>query len=151
MNTDNKHSAITANMMWGKIVFGIAVLVVMLFIVIGEIVFPDERDNDKIRGSFQLFEAQWQQVLANGDRIPVEVPGDIPAEFGEVITLVTTVPEGVYDGEIICFHVIWQDIDIYIDGELRLSYSTKDSRPFGTNSAFRYLFLELEEKMQEKS
>ena len=77
-------------------------------------------------------------------QVYAEVPGKVPAEHGEVVTLVTTLPENIYDRETLCFRTIWQDVDIYIDGELRESYNTKASRPFGTNSAFRYVFVDLE-------
>jgi len=67
-------------------------------------------------------------------------------EKPEVVELVTTLPQNLYDRQMLCFRTIWQDVDIYVDGELRQSYTTKDSRPFGTNSAMRYLFLELREE-----
>ena len=125
--------------------FFIAVLMLILvFLVIGQQIYPDERDT--MATSCEVFDAQWQQVLENGERVDVTVPGQIPAQWGEVVTIATTLPEGLYNGESICFRPIWQDVDIYVDGELRVSYSTEDSRPFGKNSAFRCLFLQLNEE-----
>lgn len=122
-----------------------AILVfVLAFLIIGQKVFPDERD--MLVTECETFEAQWQQVLENGERKDVTVPGQIPAQWGEVVTLTTTLPEALHNGESLCFRTIWQDVDIYVDGELRLSYSTEDSRPFGKNSAFRCLFLALNEE-----
>lgn len=124
--------------------FLLAVTLLMLaFLVVGEIVFPDERDRQE--QDCQVFEAQWYQELENGERIAVEVPGSVPAEFGELVTLVTTLPEDLLSDDVICFRPIWQDVDIYVGGELRVSYSTEETRPFGLNSAFKYVFLELEE------
>lgn len=127
-----------------KVFFGVVAFVVLLLFAIGEIVFPDERD--AIDKECEVFETDWYQVLANGERKPIEVPSKVPAEFGEVITIETTLPQDIYNRENLCFRVVWQDAEVYIDGELRESYTTEDSRPFGTNSAFRYLFVELYEE-----
>ena len=39
-----------------------------------------------------------------------------------------------------------QDIKVYIDGVLRESYSTKDTRLFGKTSVGRYLLIELDQE-----
>lgn len=142
MNKENKTNLITSFIKASKIFFGVVLFLIFLFLVIGEIVLPDERDERKLE--CELFEADWQQVFENGDRIPVELPGKIETEWGEMVTIVTMLPENIYDRQMIAFRPVWQDVEIYIDGELRQSYTTKDSRPFGTNSAFRYLFVELQ-------
>lgn len=136
-----KRNQVTSFIGVSKIFFGVALLFAFLFLLIGEIVLPDERDKKK--AECEVFEASWQQVLENGERIPVELPGKIEAEWGEIVTVAATLPEGVHDGQVIVFRPIWQDVEIYVDGELRQSYNTKNSRPFGTNSPFRYLFVEL--------
>lgn len=122
-----------------QIFFGIATFLVLLFLVIGELLLPSE--SDEVVTECRVFEASWQQVLENGDR----VPGKIPAEYGEVVTLTTTIPYDIHEGENLCFRTVWQDVDIYIGDELRRSYSTEHSRPFGINSAFRYIFVELQD------
>ena len=99
-------------------------LLVLLFVLIGQFIFPDERDRTSTE--CQVFDTQWQQILENGDRIDVCVPGKIPAKWGEKVSIVTTLPEKVYSSETICFRSIWQDVEVYIDGELRQSYSTKN-------------------------
>ena len=121
-----------------------ATCLVLAFLLIGGMVFPDERD--VVTTQCRLFEATWQQVLENGERIPAEVPGTIEVPEGEVVTLVTNVPEGIRNGENLCFRTIWQNVDIYVGEEHRNHYDTSNSRPFGTNSAMRYIFLELGEE-----
>lgn len=143
MNTRNKHNLFTVYTTAAKIFFSIAVLILFLFGIIGEIIYPDERD--VLNTNCRIFETQWEQVLENGDKVSVEVPGKVQAEFGEVVTLTTTLPQDIHTGECLCFRPIWQDVTIYIDGELRLNYNTIDSRPFGENSPMRYLFVELYE------
>ncbi len=131
---------------WMKITptFFITVLtIILIFLVIGQSIFPDERDS--MATKCDVFDAQWQQILENGERVDVAVPGKIPAQWGEVVTLTTILPDDLQNGESLCFRSIWQDVNIYVDGELRLSYTTKDTRPFGKNSAFRCLFLQLKE------
>ncbi len=129
---------------FAKIFFGVAIFLMMAFLFVGEVIFPDERDMGET--DCQIFEAQWEQVLENGERIPIEVPGSVPAKYGEVITIVTTLPKDLNNDDVISFRPIWQDVDIYIDGEHRVSYSTEDTRPFGLNSAFRHVFVELNEE-----
>ncbi len=148
MNTKDKSSISGICMKIAKWLLIIANILLFLFIVIGESVCPDERD---VSGTdARLFAPQWYHVLENGDRVPIEVPGKVDAEYGEVVTVVTTLPDDITGGECICFRPIWQDVTIYIDGELRVNYNTKDSRPFGTNSAFRYVFVDLTEADEGK-
>ncbi len=126
------------------------IIVVLLFAVffLGQMLFPDERDS--LNTNCRIFEANWQRIMEDGSRIETELPGKVPAQHGEIVRLVTTLPQDFYTGENITFRPVWQDVNIYIDGELRLSHSTKDSRPFGTNSPMRYLFIELSEEDRGK-
>lgn len=147
MEAKEKHSISDICMKMAKIVMAIATFLLFAFLIVGGMLYPDERD---ITGKCQLFEAQWYRVLENGDRIPVEVPGKMDADYGEVVTLVTTLPDEIICGESICFRPIWQDVTVYVGGEERVNYTTKDSRPFGTNSAFRYVFVDLTEEDEGK-
>jgi len=123
-------------------IFTIIILVLFFYLVIGECVFPDERDS--LSAHSQEFEASWVRVLENGETIPVEVPGKLPAARNEVVSLSTTLPDTILINSMLCFEPIWQDADVYIDGELRYHYNTENSRPFGTSSTTRYLFVALE-------
>ncbi|MBO5167348.1 MAG: response regulator [Lachnospiraceae bacterium] len=144
MKKADKKNLLLSYIKGAKAVFFTAVTLVFAFWIIGSFISPDERED--IKTDCREFEAEWQQVVENGEKIPVEVPGKLPAEYGEVITLTTILPEDVYTGECLCFRPVWQDVTIYIDGQLRLDYSTEESRPFGINSTMRYLFLELREE-----
>lgn len=141
MNT--KHNLFTSYTTIAQTFFNIVVFLLLLFGVIGQFIFPDERD--VLNTNCRLFETTWEQLLENGEKVPVKVPGKIRTDFGEVITLTTTLPDEIAQGECLCFRPIWQDVTIYVDGELRVDYSTKNSRPFGINSPMRYLFVELSE------
>ena len=148
MTTKDKQNPFTAYIAVTKTFFLIASFVIFLFGIIGLSVLPDERD--AINTNCRSFDASWEQILDNGERIAVEIPGKIPAEFGEVVTIATTLPSKIQTGEHICFRLIWQDAEIYIGDELRETYTTKDSRFFGTNSPTRYVFAELYEKDASK-
>ncbi len=143
MNKKEKVNISALCMKIAKILLVISNVLLFLFIVIGEAVYPDERDLSSV--DCRVFESEWYQVTDTGERIPVEVPGKIPAEYGEELTVVTTLPADITCGESICFRTIWQDVKIYVGEELRVDYTTKDSRPFGTNSAYRYHFVDLTE------
>jgi len=125
-------------------ILGVILILCALFLCIGSWVMPTERYENS--SGCREFKAEWYHVLENGETNPVEVPGKIPAKQGEVVTLSTTLPTEIESDEVLCFRSVWQDVNIYIDGELRVQYSTKDTRPFGENSAFRYLFVELEKE-----
>lgn len=124
-----------------KIYFAVAVIGIFMFLVLAQFVMPDERD--KFQNECRVFEAEWQRVLENGERIAIVYPGKIPAERGERVTIVTTVPMNINEGEAICFSPVWQDVSIYVGDSLRVLYDTKDSRPFGSNSPQRNLFVNL--------
>lgn len=143
MNTNDKLNSFTTYINAIKIFFYISVTLLLVFGIIAEIIFPDERD--VITTNCRIFESDWEQILDNGDRVAVKVPGKVKADYGEVVTFSTTLPESISPGECLCFRPIWQDVSIYIDGELRQSYNTDNSRPFGINSPMRYVFVELQD------
>lgn len=124
-----------------KLSFTLSLIVVLVFYIFGQIILPSERDVLVLESN--KFNADWEQISDNGDRIPVEVPGKVKAEPGEEVRVVTTLPADMDTEQVMAFSTIWQDAKIYIDGELRAEYSTKDTRPFGKNSTFRYVFVEL--------
>ncbi len=124
-----------------KIFFSIATFAFLFYMVVSQLVMPDEREDSSAK--CRVFETEWQRVLENGEKIPVEIPAKLDARWGEIVTLTTTLPENIVDGECLCFHAIWQDVRVYIDGELRLDYNTDKIRPFGKNSSTRYLFVEV--------
>lgn len=125
-------------------IFRIVLILLGLFLCVASWVLPSERK--KMEFDCTEFETEWYHVRDNGEMVLVQVPGKVPAQRGEPVTLMTTLPKEIRSGETIFFRPVMQDVDIYIDGKLRLHYDTKASRPFGENSVFRYLPVELEEE-----
>lgn len=138
-----KHNSISTFIHIGQLFFRVAVFFVFAFILIGEIVLPSERDVAQM--NFREYAGEWNRVLDDGERISANFPGKVQAKEGELVRFVTILPDDIHSGEQICFRAIWQDVNIYIDGVLRESYNTINSRPFGMNSAFRYVFADLQE------
>lgn len=141
MNTNTKEKIFTLYTCIAKYFFIFAVIFIFLFGIIGLLILPDERD--KITSNCQNYISEWTQILENGEKIPVTIPGKIPAESGEIITITTTLPNELTDSTYMCFRLIWQDAEIYVGDELRQIYNTTNSRFFGTNSPTKYVFVKL--------
>lgn len=124
--------------------FGVSLILCAIFLIVGEIVFPDERDvADR---SIQYMETDWYRIMDDGQKVSIEVPCNLDVPWGEVVTIGTILPDNVKNGESICFRPVWQDIWVYVDGQLRAEHDLSDSRPYGKNSAFKHVFLELGEE-----
>lgn len=124
-----------------KRIFAICVICVLLYFVLGECVLPaDEWGNG---AGFQSYSGQWERVMEDGSRVMQEVPGRCQAARNEVVTLETTLPETLPEDTYLCFRSAKQDMEIYVDGQLRQQYSTENTRLFGKTSAVVYLFLDI--------
>lgn len=124
-------------------VFLCIIIICVVFLCVGSWLLPTE--SDEITTRCKEFQTEWYHVLENGEKELIEVPGQISAKWGELVTLTTTLPDKIEGGDTLCFRTTWQDVNIFVDGKLRVQYCTEGSRPFGRNSAFRYLFLDLDE------
>lgn len=102
-------------------ILGLMIIAAFVFFFIGEAVLPPENLEDI--GEFGLYEGEWVQVLDNGTKEAIEVPGECMAEHGEWVTIETVLPEDIRD---ISFSIrsMQQDFKIYVGDELR-----KDIRP----------------------
>ena len=126
-----------------KNTFIVSIVVVMIFFVYGQVMLPKEKEILKFQ--CEEFRGDWEYISDTGERISVKIPGKVEAEAGEEVRIVTTLPDEIDENGVLAFRTVWQDARIYVGNELRVEYSTRESRPFGRNSAFRYVFVELEE------
>lgn len=69
------------------------------------------------------------------------MPGNYEVEPGDTMVISTVLPDD-YNQETIEIRSSQQNLRFYIDGKLRQEYDTSDTRPFGSNSASRYIFCE---------
>lgn len=127
-----------------QLTFYILMFLIIAAFIVGESVYPSERTkmsldaNIRYTGTFT-----WEK--ADGSSEVIQVPGQYDVPAGETMVLTTVLPED-YNANAIGLRSSLQDVKYYIDGELRDSYDTKDTRPFGKNSASRYVFCETSEK-----
>lgn len=51
----------------------------------------------------------------------------------------------VFNANVMAIRASLQTVRFYVDGSLRAEYDTKDTRPFGKDSASRYVFCNMSE------
>ena len=129
--------------MIGKYNFGIffhvVILVLLAAFVLGQRIYPSERDT--VTEESITFTGTFYRVLADGTEEEIPVPGrcDVPA--GELLVIRSVLPQD-YKENTIAIRSSLENVRIYIGGELRTVYDTENTRPFGKNSASRYVFCE---------
>ena len=95
---------------------------------------------------YGVFNTDWYQVMDDGSKVPIDVPGKCSAKKNELVTITSKVPNKLELGEIttwLCFRTTKQDMAVYIDGKLRKEYNTKDTRLWGKTSVSTYFFVPL--------
>lgn len=123
-----------------QLVLGFFLLWVLLFFVIGEFVWPEDIPSEQ--GACSVMVADWERVYSDGSRESVKLPGFWEEKRDVTVRVETQLPDGQEEtwG---CIRSSQQDIRVFVDGNLRASYSTKDTRLFGKNSASAYVFFKI--------
>lgn len=124
-------------------IFSLLIVCVFAYFFIGEVFL--ESDSPDSSSFSENYMGEWKQVMPDGDRIPIEIPGKCHAERNEVVTIETRLPETIQQTVSLCFRSAKQDMKFYIDGELRQQFSTRDTSLFGKTSAMAYVFLMIHE------
>ncbi|MBQ8800245.1 MAG: response regulator [Lachnospiraceae bacterium] len=124
-------------------ILGGILCVVLLYLVLGEIFGTQEITMDE--GTCGVLQTSWERVYEDGTREPVTLPGVWNEEPKKAVRAEAVLPE-LQDGIYGCMRASQQDVWIYVGGELRKEYSTKDTRPFGKTSASAYVFFPLYEE-----
>lgn len=124
-----------------KRIFGVLVVILLGYFILGEVFL----EPDVVQGEYRCeeFSGEWFRVNEDGTRSGIAIPGKYEAKRNEKMTVETTLPESIPGNSFLCFRSAKQEMHIYVDGELRQEYSTKDTRLFGKVSAVAYIFLEL--------
>ncbi|MBO5246661.1 MAG: response regulator [Eubacterium sp.] len=131
------------NKIWSKIVkyiLGMMLVGSFVFFFAGQILLPTE--NDRTSETFRAYEGKWEQVLPDGSREEMQVPGDSKVAPGEWASVVTMLPQEL-DYLHFCIRSMQQEMKIYVDDILRKEYSTLDTQPVGTTSTMTYVFFEV--------
>lgn len=127
-----------------KIAFYLFVTISLVAFIGIQLFYPSERESsarpDNLRFEGTLY---WEKP--DGTTEEIVCPGNYPVEPGETMVISATLPED-YKETSLCIRGSQQDVRFYIDGELRSEYDTKNTRPFGSNSASRYVFCATSER-----
>lgn len=125
-----------------KHIFTILIILLLSYFIFGELFL----EADQVQGEFRCeeFSGEWFQVHEDGTRTPIEIPGKYELERNKRMTVETTLPDDIPHNSYLCLRSAKQEMNLSIDGVLRQSYSTKDTRLFGKISAVAYIFLELQ-------
>lgn len=127
-----------------KVLFITLLALLCLWFVISQAVLPTERNP---RDYYVTdFNEGWTHVSNSGEPVPFEIPGTCDVEPGTPAVFKKTLPAEIDSNMWLCFRTSKQEMYIYIDGQLRESFSTEKTRPFGVASASVYLLLELHEE-----
>ncbi|MBO6109129.1 MAG: response regulator, partial [Eubacterium sp.] len=120
-----------------KIILGVFLINGLVGIIISQIVLPKEVDDS---GYYcEKFDPQWSQVMKDGSKKPVDVGERLEGEYGENFILETRVTARLATYGYLCVTSARQDVKIFVENKLRASYSTKDTRLYGSSSAPFYL------------
>lgn len=124
-----------------KVIFVLLAVGVCLYLFFGEIFLSAENQNKSF--GCKDFSEGWKLVLEDGSKVDAIIPGKNPVERNENMVIENILPADLEDNLYMCFRNSKQEMKIYIDGELRQEYSTKDTRPFGRVSAVAYVYVHL--------
>lgn len=121
--------------------FLVALIGVFMYLILGEILLPHDTSSGK--EWCEEWKTDWVLLREDGSTMEIEIPGRCEAKRGEKITVCTILPDISEHDTCLCIRSLKQEMEIYVDGELRKSYSTQNSRWFGKTSAVANVFLEL--------
>ena len=109
-----------------EFLFIVIILFVAMYSVIGEIVLPSDGLNGDMR--FETFDGKWMRIVDGEEKEEITFPVALDVDRNEEVVLKTTLPEIIEPDDCLCIKSSKQDMRIYIDGELRKEYTTKDTR-----------------------
>ena len=121
--------------------------IIMTFLTVGfivaECVLPSERSTSTSDENI-TYDGSFTWLKADGESEAVEVPGRYDVKPGDTMTISTVLPKD-FDASVMAIRASLQTVRFYVDGSLRAEYDTKDTRPFGKDSASRYVFCDMSE------
>lgn len=122
-----------------RILFYVVILVLLAAFLLGQSIYPSERET--ITEESITYTGTFYRVLADGTEEEIPVPGRCDVSAGELLVIRSVLPQDYHENTI-AIRSSMENVRIYIGGELRTVYDTENTRPFGKNSASRYVFCE---------
>lgn len=127
------------SLVWFRFVFFIVIFLIFGYFISGQVFLVS--DSPDMGNICESMTGKWEYVNPDGSRTEFDFPGTIETKIGETVVAETRLPDFPVGTTVFCIQSVRQDMEILIDGESRLSYSTADTRLFGTKSAVVFLFL----------
>lgn len=121
-----------------RYIFYLLMLAILGWFLFMQLFGANERDSGRDPSSI-LYSGTFTWEKPDGTTEEISVPGDYDVPAGEPMIITTVLPDD-YDETAIAIRSSLQDVNIYIDGALRVHYSTSQTRLVGKNSASRYIF-----------
>ena len=121
-----------------RIIFYIAMIAILVVFIAAEIVYPSERAETSQEKNL-IYHGTFMWEKEDGTQEKIAVPGKYEVPAGETMPIVTTFPNNYKDTSI-AIRSSLQSVRFYVDGKLRTEYDTANTRPFGKDSASRYVF-----------
>lgn len=121
----------------------ILMVISILYFILGELLMPSEKMY--LDHQCSTYNDEWEQVLPDGTKQAIVVPGECDVKPGDVLCIEKKVSR-IQNDTWICIRSSQQDISVYVGDELREQYSTKNTRGFGKNSVSVYVFFPLYEE-----
>ena len=128
---NQKYEKINSIIKWCTV---LAMVSILLYAVLGEIFLPSEREDEALFCT--TYESTWTRILSDGSTEQIQLPGNIKTDYKNEnrIEISNILPMKIEEGTYLIFRTAKQDFTIYVDGELRKEYSTKNSRFMGNVS-----------------
>lgn len=115
--------------------------VVCLYLILGQVFLSHEKEIGQ--KDYDTFLDGWMWVKEDGTKTEIDIPGKCDAQRNELMVVENVLPNDVEDNQYLCIRSSKQEMKVYVDGELRKEYTTKDTRLFGKVSAVALIFVEL--------
>lgn len=119
----------------------ILIIIIVVALVLGEALLPRDSFFDDL--SAETYAGKWYHITSDGKRTKATVPVNYNLPANEILSMETTLPDGLVSGTYLCFRSNRQDMNIYLNNKRIHSYTTKDNQLFPCSSAGAYVFVEL--------
>ena len=121
---------------------------ILMFAILGWFTYmqffgADERRLN-VNSDSMIYTGTFTWEKSDGTSEEITVPGRYDLPVGETMVLTTHLPEDYHENTM-AIRSSLQDVKFYINGTLRASYNTSETRLAGKNSASRYIFCETSE------
>lgn len=125
------------------------VLIILLFLINGEITLP--RESRGLDEECVVLDTDWFFIGADGERTQIYPPTKVNVPRGEWMEIECVLPNLPDSEQMLFLRSSQQDMNVLIDGDLRESYTTKRTRPFGKASLSTNVFVDLLESDSGKT